>query len=464
MQTTNKKKGLIGLVIAVVLVLICGLLPESEGITRQGLMSLGMFLGAIVMWICETMPMLITAFLVMFLFPVFGVMPLNTVFTSFGGTAFFFAIATFGISAALESTSIPLRICRALTKRAKGNSNALVIGLMFACAITSAIMSNLSTTIIYLSLALALLKANGCEPGKSNLGRCLLIGIPAMSGCGGMITPAGTPGNALIIGVLAQQGINISFLQWFLIFAPMALICCLISGLTLTAVFKPERIEEDAIKELESRVAECGPLKPNEKKTVAIILIILVLWILGTWIPALNVTIVAVVGLAVLFLPGINVLDYDTMVKKTNWNLAFTIGSVGVLIGALTSSGIVDTLVTPMFSGMGGMNVILMMFIVGVVVCVIRAFIPTAPAIVALFAPLLLPLAALTAATPTAVMVIPAFWACTPLLLWFEPIYLFTYGYGYYTPGQLLKWGWIPSLIMCALLSFTPLYLQLFGL
>ncbi|MBQ1712718.1 MAG: anion permease, partial [Firmicutes bacterium] len=277
MQTTNKKKGLIGLVIAVVLVLICGLLPESEGITRQGLMSLGMFLGAIVMWICETMPMLITAFLVMFLFPVFGVMPLNTVFTSFGGTAFFFAIATFGISAALESTSIPLRICRALTKRAKGNSKALVIGLMFACAITSAIMSNLSTTIIYLSLALALLKANGCEPGKSNLGRCLLIGIPAMSGCGGMITPAGTPGNALIIGVLAQQGINISFLQWFLIFAPMALICCLISGLTLTAVFKPERIEEDAIKELESRVAECGPLKPNEKKTIAIILIILVL-------------------------------------------------------------------------------------------------------------------------------------------------------------------------------------------
>lgn len=116
------------------------------------------------------------------------------------------------------------------------------------------------------------------------------------------------------------------------------------------------------------------------------------------------------------------------------------------------------------FANLGGMNLFLMMFVVGVVVCVIRAFIPTAPAIVALFAPLLLPLAAVTAATPTAVMVLPAFWACTPLLLWIEPIYLFSYGNGYYTPGQLLKWGWIPSLIMSVILAFVPLYLRLFGL
>ncbi len=464
MQTANKKKGVIGLIIAIILVLICSVLPVPEGTTRQGLLALGLFLATIIMWICETMPMVITAFLIMFIFPLFHVMELGTVFTSFGGTAFFFAIATFAISIALETTSIPLRICHALTRSAKGNSKTLVIGIMFACALTSAVMSNLSSCIIYLSLSLALLKANNCEPGKSNLGRCLMIGIPAMSGCGGMITPAGTPGNALIIGILAEQGIQLSFLQWTVIFAPLALICCLISGLTLTAVFKPERISEAAMKELDVKLEECGSLKTQEKKTLGIILVILVLWVLGTWIPALNVTLVAMVGMAVMFLPGINVLDWDLVAKKTNWNLAFTIGSVGVLIGALTSSGIVDWMMSGVFANLGGMNLFLMMFVVGVVVCFIRAFIPTAPAIVALFAPLLLPLAAVTAATPTAVMVLPAFWACTPLLLWIEPIYLFSYGNGYYTPGQLLKWGWIPSLIMSVILAFVPLYLQLFGL
>ena len=73
-------------------------------------------------------------------------------------------------------------------------------------------------------------------------------------------------------------------------------------------------------------------------------------------------------------------------------------------------------------------------------------------------------LAGITVLSVTSVMVIPAFWACTPMLLWIEPIFLFTYGYNYYTPGELLKWGWIPSLIMCGILSFAPLYLKLFGL
>ena len=464
MNEKSSKKGFIGLCIAIVLVLICAILPVPEGTTRQGLLALGMFLATIIMWIFETMPMLITAFLIMFLFPIFHVMELPTVFTSFGGTSFFFAIATFAISIALEKTSVPLRICHALTKSSKGNAKALVIGIMFACAITSGVMSNLSSCIIYLSLSLALLKANNCKPGDSNLGRCLMIGIPAMAGCGGMITPAGTPGNALIIGILAEQGINLTFLQWTVIFAPLALICCLISGLTLTAVFKPENVGEAAMKELEDRLTECGPLKKDEKKTLAIILVILVLWILGTWIPAFNVTVVAMVGMAILFLPGIRILDWDTDSKKINWNLAFTIGSVGVLIGALTSSGIVDWMLGGIFTNISSMNLFLMMFVVGVVVCVIRAFIPTAPAITALFAPLLLPLAAMTAATPTAMMVLPAFWACTPLLLWIEPIYLFSYGNGYYTPGQLLKWGWIPSLIMSVILAFVPLYLGLFGL
>lgn len=464
MEKTTSKKGLIGLGIAIILVVMAMLIPVPEGTTRQGLMSLGLFLGTIIMWICDTMPMLITAFLVMFIFPVLGVMELSTVFTSFGGTAFFFAIATFAISIALEKTSVPLRICYALTSGAKGNSKTLVIGIMFACAITSGVMSNLSSCIIYLSLSLALLKANGCQPGKSNLGRCLMIGIPAMSGCGGMITPAGTPGNALIIGILAEQGINLSFLQWTAIFAPLALICCLISSLTLTAVFKPEEIGETAIKELEAKLKECGTLKAQEKKTLSIILVILVLWILGTWVPALNVTVVAMVGMAIMFLPGINILDWDTDSKRINWNLAFTIGSVGVLIGALTSSGIVNWMVGGLFSHLGNMNLYLMLFVTGLVVCIIRAFIPTAPAIVALFAPILLPLASMTAATPTALMVLPAFWACTPLLLWIEPIYLFSYGNGYYTPGQLLKWGWIPSLIMSVILAFVPIYLHMFGL
>ena len=50
------------------------------------------------------------------------------------------------------------------------------------------------------------------------------------------------------------------------------------------------------------------------------------------------------------------------------------------------------------------------------------------------------------------------------MLLWIEPIYLFSYGYEYYKPQDLLKYGAVPSLAMVALMSFTPYYVGLFGL
>ena len=105
-----------------------------------------------------------------------------------------------------------------------------------------------------------------------------------------------------------------------------------------------------------------------------------------------------------------------------------------------------------------------MFLTIGFVVCVIRAFIPTAPAIVALFGAPLLSVAALTGLSPVPLLMIPAYWACCPMLLWIEPIFLFSFGYGYYKPQDVLKYGSLPSVIMVMLMAFAPLYTNLLGL
>jgi len=460
------KKRTIGVVIAVALIVISAVVPIPEGTTREGLMSLGVFGGALALWICNSMPMSVSAFGMMALMPLLGIMTLNDVFLQFGGTAFFFAIATFAVSIALENTTIPLRICHALTSRTKSNPTTLVIAMMFACGIVSAFMSNLATCIIFLGIAHGLLEANNTKPGSSNLGKCLMIGIPATAGIGGLMTPAGTPGNALIIGLLqSEAGIDISFLQWVGLFAPMGLFTILVASIWLTRVFKPEAIGDEAIADLERRLSEVGNGLTNvEKRTLAIIGVMIVCWLLGTWVPAFNVTIVAIFGMVAMFLPGIGVLEWKDTANRINWDLSFTIGSVGVLIGAMSSTGVMTWIVSTLLSGIGGMNLILAFFIVGLIVCVIRAFIPTAPAIVALFGPPLLALAPIIGATPMSILYLPAMWACCPMLLWIEPIYLFSYGWGYYKPLDVLKFGVIPSLICVAVMSFTPMYCGLFGL
>lgn len=462
MKKTSFKK-LFGLIFAVLAIIIGYILPTSAEVTRTGLLALAVFFGVIVMWICETMPMSVSALLLIFLMPALGIMNLNTVFPTFGGTSFFFAIATFFVSGALENTSVPLRICRALAKLTKGDSRKLVIALFFASAITSAIMSNLSTCIIYMNLSLALLRANNCDVGKSNMGKCLMIGIPATAGVGGLITPAGTPGNALIMGLLEGVGIELTFMSWTLLFAPLALLTVLICGIWCTMIFKPEPIDAKALEALDDKLRECGNFTKKEIKTVVIIVVMLICWLLGTWVPVLNVTVVAIVGMAVLFMPGIDILEWKTASKKVNWDLCFTMGAVGVFISALTNTGIMGWLVQNLFSGLNSWNIYVMFFVIGLVVCVIRAFIPTAPAIAALFGAPLLAAAAMTGASPVALLAIPAFWACAPMLLWIEPIFLFSYGYNYYKPLDVLKYGSVPCLILIALMSFLPNYVALFG-
>ena len=130
----------------------------------------------------------------------------------------------------------------------------------------------------------------------------------------------------------------------------------------------------------------------------------------------------------------------------------------------MSSTGIMAWIVNALLSGMGGMNLMLAFLIMGLVVCVIRAFIPTAPAIVALFGPPLLTLAPILGATPMAMLYLPAMWACAPMLLWIEPIYLFSYGWGYYKPLDVLKFGSVPCLILIIVMAFTPMYCGLFGL
>ena len=134
------------------------------------------------------------------------------------------------------------------------------------------------------------------------------------------------------------------------------------------------------------------------------------------------------------------------------------------MIAGLTETGIMGWIVNTLFTGITGWNIFALLLFVGVIVCVIRAFVPTAPAIIALFGVPLLAIAEMTGYSAVALIAIPAYWACTPMLLWFEPIFLFTYGEGYYKPLDVLKYGSLPSIIMIIIMTLLPLYAGLLGL
>ena len=101
----NKK--VVGILIAVIVIAACWFMPLSEGLTREALLAMGIFLSAVAMWICESLPMSLTGMGLSMLMVLFGIYKITDAYRTFAGTAFFFVFATYAINAALAETTIP---------------------------------------------------------------------------------------------------------------------------------------------------------------------------------------------------------------------------------------------------------------------------------------------------------------------------------------------------------------------
>jgi sodium-dependent dicarboxylate transporter 2/3/5 len=459
------KKRIIGFIIAVLIIAIFVLIPPFDGLDDPAMASIGIFLGAIVMFVCQVAPLAIISLTLMVLLPYFGIMDLTTIYSKFGGTSFFFVMFAFGVTGALSQTTIPLRISAWITKISKGNPKILVFGFTLATCIISGFLSNFATLIMFYGIVLMFLKVSGCEPGKSALGRCLMIGLPMAAGTGGIITPAGSPGNLIAMQLLEAQGITITFLDWFLMMTPFAILACLILCVFLCALFKPEPLSQEACQSVQTTKNELGAMNRKEKIAIAIILITVVLWFSSTWFPILNTTVVAGCACFLMFMPGIDLMDWKSYVGECDFNLLFMVGSVAITMGCVNETGAMSWVMNKLFSGLGGMPIFLVFLIVGFVICYLRVFIPTAPSVAAIFIPVLIGISDIIGGYTVALAMIPVFWAgATMTLMYTEPIYLYTNASGYYTAGDLFKVGLIPTLLLIVIIAAVfPGWFALFG-
>jgi sodium-dependent dicarboxylate transporter 2/3/5 len=460
------KKRMIGLGIAIAIIAFFVICPPFEGLDEAGMASIGIFLGAIIMFVLQVAPLAIVSLTLMVLLPYFHIYPaLADVYPKFGGTSFFFVLFCFGVTGALSVTTIPKRISAAIMRVSKGNAKVIVVGFGLACAIISGFMSNFGTLIMFYGIVIPFLKLSHCEPGKSGLGKCLMIILPMSAGTGGFISPAGSPGNLIAQALMLEQGVDVTFLYWFLMATPFALIAVILMAIALIVLFKPEDLNTEAQQGVLDEHKLLGPWERSELGALIIIIITILLWFAGTWVPVLNTTVVAGVACFIMFLPGIGLMDWKTLVSETDWNLLFMVGSVAVTMGCVNATGAMGWIMNTLFGGVGSLSPFVLFLFVGIVIAFLRVFIPTAPSVSAIFVPVMIGISTIAGGHLAALSLIPVFWSgATMSLVYTEPIYLYTFGAGYYKAGDLFKSGLVPSLIMIVIMAAVfPAYVGLFG-
>lgn len=248
MPSSMTKVQLSGLIIGIVLFMV-PLLVDIPGLEPPGERMLGIFLLAIVFWLTAPVPLFATAILVILLevllisnqalMPVakdapkytefFATLANPTIILFMGGFMIADAAAKYDIDKAIAAKVLaPFKTVR-----------GIVFALMLVSTVLSMFVSNTATTATMFAVVLPVLAMMPTDKAKAGLA----ISIPVGANIGGMGTPVGSPPNAIAIAALAEQGVQVSFLQWMLLAIPPMLLLLVAAYLIITALYLPKGTE-----------------------------------------------------------------------------------------------------------------------------------------------------------------------------------------------------------------------------
>ncbi len=460
------KRG-VGAVLGILAIVIAWFIPGSEAISKEGIMAIGCLLFAVFFWVCDVLPVGVTGLVALALTIITGAATAKTAFAAFGGPVVWFIVAIFGLPALMMRTNWPIRLINVLFKITGEHSDRLVLVFMIAAALVSTVMSDTAAVVLFLGIALVVLRAVNAEPGKSNLGKAIMIGIPIGAVIGGIVTPAGASFNVLALGMMENiTGQTISFLQWIIVGLPIAVVCIPLCWFFIVKTLKPEDLPKAGYDNLRKANEDAGKATTFEKRALFMIIILPVLWILGSFIPVLNTTIVAIIGLGIMFLPGVNLLTWKEFASQVPWTIILLMGAVMSLGDTINATG-AAAFVTDLFLGTGvaSLDFTVFLIITVFVVYLLHTIAPVGAAILSLFLPILIGVCTSVGVSPAVPTMLLAFIVAGNFVLPVNPTVIVAYGEGYFNFKDMFKSGIGPAIIFCVAMTFwVPFICGVLGL
>ena len=334
------KKVIISFVAAIVVYLICSLLPidsYGEGTAR----ALGMLLGMITFTMFWSYSIAVPALMCAVVGVALKVWDWKGVTSALGSSPMYTLVGMQFVALGCEFTPFGQRMAFWFLKKFGKKPILLVIVLAFVTALLSAFVSNLAVMIMMSGIAATLLDAMGEKPGESKVGKTMMMLVTAMAMIGGAVLICGSPsGNGRAIGFLeSTANVSITFGQWaafgipsfILYFIPVCLIYIKCSGLKKEDVtVLPESYYDSKLKEL-------GPMGGSEFRWLLIVAAMVVALLLGmsTGLAALTFGFIAM-------LPVIGVVPPEKAVRKVQWANVLALCTFGLLGTLFSNTGLGD--------------------------------------------------------------------------------------------------------------------------
>lgn len=347
MKTFNVKTYVL-LPLTILAVLFLWFAPASmfhiDGLTVIQQRTIAIFCYAALMWMFEIIPAWATSVSTIVLLllavsnkgfakPEMGdLVNFKELMASFADPIIMLFLGGFVLAIAASKVGLDVYLARILLKPFGTKPSMVLLGFLTLISVMSMFMSNTATAAMMLAFLAPVIKTLPADGG----GRMsLAMAIPIAANIGGLGTPIGTPPNAIAIGQLASNGVEIGFAAWMFRFVPVVIFMILFAWWLLQHLypFKAEKIEIKIHGETE---------RDWKFWTVTITFLgTILLWMTGE-LTKLNSNVVALIPFAVYAVLGIFTREDFA---KIDWHVLWMVAGGFALGTALNKTGLAAALV-----------------------------------------------------------------------------------------------------------------------
>ena len=370
-----------GLIMGFVVLALTLMIPTPADLAPAGHVMIGMLLFSVVIWMTDSVSYPVSAGLIISLMalligfsknPASGKLygtgaALGIALGGFANTAFCLVAAALFLAAAMTKTGLDKRIALVVLSKIGAKTSHVLAGVFFVgFALSFFIPSTTARVSCMVPIIMGIIEAFGVNKKGAFAGVMMIAAAQADSIWNVGIKTAAAQNMIAVNFIRTQLGVDISWMDWFLAAAPFALIMSVVAYFVLLKMMPPEIDEikggELTVKRL---LNELGPMSFDEKKLMAISVILLGFWSTEQILHTIDTSTSTMVAITIMMLPKVGVMTWEYAQPRINWGTAVLFG-VGISLGsALLSTKAADWLAKQIIVGFG-IETATALFILGV--------------------------------------------------------------------------------------------------
>ena len=177
-------------------------------------LTMALLATCVVFFATEAVPMPAVALLIGLVQLFFGITSPSMLAKTYAHDAVWFIAGSLALGATLVKYGLDKRVGMLVVNLAGTKTRSIVIGILLGTAIPTAFVGEHAVAAMYVPIALALYTLTNKSTPAPNLGTLLMVTIAVGCMIGGPMSPTGGARNALMIGFLANIGVEVSFVNW----------------------------------------------------------------------------------------------------------------------------------------------------------------------------------------------------------------------------------------------------------